>query len=484
MSELSAGTPATSGEMAGVPMSLWGGRFSGGPAEALAALSQSTHFDWRLAPYDIAGSTAHARVLHAAGLLDDAELAGMLDALERLRVDVGSGAFLPVLADEDVHTALERGLIDRAGAELGGKLRAGRSRNDQIATLVRMYLRTEARAIAGLVLDVVDALVDQADAHPGAPMPGRTHLQHAQPVLLAHHLLAHAWPLLRDVERWTDWDRRAARSPYGSGALAGSSLGLDPAAVAAELGFDGPVENSIDGTASRDVVAEFAFVAAMAGVDLSRLAEEVILWATKEFGFVRLDDAYSTGSSIMPQKKNPDIAELARGKSGRMIGDLTGLLTTLKGLPLAYNRDLQEDKEPVFDQVDTLTVLLPAFAGMIATLTFDTERLALLAPQGFSLATDIAEWLVREGVPFRVAHEVSGACVRVCEERGIELWDLSDADLASVSPHLTPEVRSVLTVTGSMASRSAQGGTAPVRVAEQLLSARARSAELRSWATV
>ncbi|MHB1490725.1 MAG: argininosuccinate lyase [Cellulomonas sp.] len=484
MSELSTGTPGTSGEVAGAPMSLWGGRFSGGPAEALAALSQSTHFDWRLASHDIAGSTAHARVLHDAGLLDDAELASMLDALERLRVDVASGEFLPVLADEDVHTALERGLIDRAGAELGGKLRAGRSRNDQIATLVRMYLRTESRAVAGLVLDVVDALIDQAAAHPGAPMPGRTHLQHAQPVLLAHHLLAHAWPLLRDVERWTDWDRRAAHSPYGSGALAGSSLGLDPAAVAAELGFDGPVENSIDGTASRDVVAEFAFVAAMTGVDLSRLAEEVILWATKEFGFVRLADAYSTGSSIMPQKKNPDIAELARGKSGRMIGDLTGLLTTLKGLPLAYNRDLQEDKEPVFDQVDTLTVLLPAFAGMIATLTFDTDRMALLAPQGFSLATDIAEWLVRQGVPFRVAHEVAGACVRVCEERGIELWDLSDADLASVSPHLTPEVRSVLTVTGSMASRSAQGGTAPVRVAEQLASARARSVELRAWANV
>ena len=230
-------------------------------------------------------------------------------------------------------------------------------------------------------------------------MPGRTHLQHAQPVLLAHHLLAHAWPLLRDVERWSDWDRRAARSPYGSGALAGSSLGLDPAAVAAELGFDGPVENSIDGTASRDVVAEFAFVAAMIGVDLSRLAEEVVLWATKEFGFVRLDDAYSTGSSIMPQKKNPDVAELARGKAGRLVGDLTGLLTTLKGLPLAYNRDLQEDKEPVFDQVDTLGVLLPAVAGMVATLAFDTPRMAELAPQGFSLATDVAEWLVRQGVP-------------------------------------------------------------------------------------
>ncbi|MDQ0374477.1 argininosuccinate lyase [Cellulomonas humilata] len=466
-------------------VSLWGGRFAGGPSEALQALSQSTHFDWRLAGHDISGSVAHARVLHGAGLLTDDELTGMVDALERLRADVASGDFLPVLEDEDVHTALERGLIDRAGADLGGKLRAGRSRNDQIATLVRMYLREESRGLARLVLDVVDALVAQADRAGEAPMPGRTHLQHAQPVLLAHHLLAHAWPLLRDVERWVDWDARAARSPYGSGALAGSSLGLDPAAVAAELGFDGPVENSIDGTASRDVVAEFAFVAAMLAVDISRLAEEVILWATKEFGFVKLHDAYSTGSSIMPQKKNPDVAELARGKAGRLVGDLTGLLTTLKGLPLAYNRDLQEDKEPVFDQVDQLSVLLPAFSGMVETLEFDTDRLAALAPQGFSLATDIAEWLVRGGVPFRVAHEVAGACVRACEEHepAIELWDLTDDELVAISPHLTPEVRTVLTVEGSLASRSAFGGTAPVRVAEQLERARSRAAELRTWAS-
>ena len=464
-------------------LSLWGGRFAGGPADALAALSKSTHFDWRLAQHDVAGSIAHAHVLHAAGLLDDAEVAAMEAALRQLSADVASGAFLPAPDDEDVHTALERGLIERAGAELGGKLRAGRSRNDQIATLVRMYLREQARAISAGVLDVVDALLGQAAAAGDAPMPGRTHLQHAQPVLLAHHLLAHVWPLLRDVERLTDWDDRAALSPYGSGALAGSSLGLDPAAVAAELGFAGPVENSIDGTASRDIVAEFAFVAAMIAVDLSRLAEEVILWATKEFGFVTLDDAYSTGSSIMPQKKNPDVAELARGKAGRLIGDLTGLLSTLKGLPLAYNRDLQEDKEPVFDAVDTLLTLLPAFAGMVATLRFDTERLAALAPQGFSLATDVAEWLVRQGVPFRSAHEVAGACVRACEQRGIELSDLSDADLATVSPRLTPGVREVLTVQGSLASRSAYGGTAPVRVAEQLERARGAAIGARSWAS-
>src|SRR3712207_4250963 len=353
----------------------------------------------------------------------------MVDALGRLREDVVSGAFTPVPADEDVHTALERGLIERAGPDLGGKLRAGRSRNDQIATLVRMYLREQARTVSGLLLDVVDALLVQARSVGEAPMPGRTHLQHAQPVLVAHHLLAHAWPMLRDVERWVDWDARAARSPYGSGALAGSSLGLDPAAVAAGLGFDGPVENSIGGTGGRDGVAEFGFVAAMAGVDLSRLAEEVILWATKECGFVRLDDAYSTGSSIMPQKKNPDVAELARGKAGRLVGDLAGLLTTLKGLPLAYNRDLQEDKEPVFDQVDTLTVLLPAFAGMVATMRFDVGRMAELAPQGFSLATDVAEWLVRSGVPFRVAHEAAGGCVRAAESRGVGLDDLTDDEL-------------------------------------------------------
>ena len=322
---------------------------------------------------------------------------------------------------------------------MGGRLRAGRSRNDQVATLFKAYLRDQARVVAARVLDLVDALVAQARDHLDVVMPGRTHLQHAQPVLLSHHLLAHAWPLLRDVDRLRDWDARvAADSPYGSGALAGSSLGLDPRAVAMELGFTDSSANSIDGTAARDFVAEFAFVTAMTGIDLSRLAEEIVLWSTAEFGFVRLDDAWSTGSSIMPQKKNPDIAELTRGKSGRLIGNLTGLLATLKGLPLAYNRDLQEDKEPVFDSVDTLLVVLPAMTGLVATLTFDTARLAALAPQGFSLATDVAEWLVREGVPFREAHEIAGACVRRCEELGCDLPDLTDDQLAEISPHLTP----------------------------------------------
>jgi argininosuccinate lyase len=461
------------------PIRLWGGRFAGGPADSLAELSRSTHFDWRLARHDMAGSRAHARALHRAGLLEDDDLASMLAALDRLDADVASGAFVPSPADEDVHTALERGLIERAGAELGGRLRAGRSRNDQVATLFRRYLREQARVVAWLVLDVVDALVAQATRHVDVAMPGRTHLQHAQPVLLSHHLLAHVWALLRDVDRLRDWDRRTDASPYGSGALAGSSLGLDPNAVAEELGFSASVENSIDGTASRDFAAEFAFVAAMTAVDLSRIGEEVVLWATREFSYVTLDDAYSTGSSIMPQKKNPDVAELARGKAGRLVGDLAGLLTTLKGLPLAYNRDLQEDKEPVFDAVDTMTVLLPAFAGMVATLTFDTERLQSLAPQGFGLATDVAEWLVRQGVPFRVSHEVAGACVRFCEGRGIELADLTDSDLAAIHPALLPEVREVLSVEGSLASRNAPGGTAPIRVREQIDQARRAVTEAR-----
>jgi len=462
-------------------ISLWGGRFSGGPADALAALSKSTDFDWRLARHDIAGSRAHARALHRAQLLDDQQLADMLAALDQLENDVVSGDFLPAAADEDVHTALERGLLERAGADLGGRLRAGRSRNDQIATLIRRYLRQEAREITKLILDVVDALVNQAAAHPNAPMPGRTHLQSAQPVLLAHALLAHAWPLLRDIERLADWDKRAAISPYGSGALAGSSLGLDPQEVASELGFSDSVPNSIDGTSARDVVAEFSFVTAMIGVDLSRLAEEIILWATKEFDVIRLDDAYATGSSIMPQKKNPDVAELARGKSGRLIGNLTGLLATLKGLPLAYNRDLQEDKEPVFDAVDTLTTLLPAFAGMVATLEFNTERLAFLAPKGFTLATDIAEWLVRKGVPFRNAHDIAGACVQLAEAQGVELSGLKETDLAALSDHLTADVHQILTVTGSLASRDGRGGTAPQRVKEQLEEVRSASAQWREW---
>jgi len=459
--------------------SLWGGRFADGPSDALAALSKSTHFDWVLAPYDVTASKAHARVLHRAGLLTDEQRDGLLAGLDSLGDDVADGSFGPLPTDEDVHGALERGLIDRVGAELGGRLRAGRSRNDQVATLFRMWLRDAIKAVGAGVLDVAAALSTQAAAHPTAIMPGKTHLQSAQPVLLAHHLLAHAHPLLRDADRLIDLDKRTAVSPYGSGALAGSSLGLDPDAIADELGFLSSAENSIDATAARDFAAEAAFVFAMIAVDLSRLAEDIILWSTTEFGYVKLHDSWSTGSSIMPQKKNPDIAELARGKSGRLIGNLAGLLATLKAQPLAYNRDLQEDKEPVFDSVTQLRMLLPAMSGLVGTLTFDTDRIAQLAPLGYTLATDIAEWMVRQGIPFRVAHEAAGAAVKAAEARGVGLEELADDELAGIHPGLTAQVREVLTIAGSVDSRDARGGTAPVQVARQLGAVRDTADELR-----
>jgi argininosuccinate lyase len=447
----------------------------------LFALSRSTHFDWRLAPYDLAGSRAHAEALRKAGLLTDDEVAAMINGLDALDSEVATGAFLPAATDEDVHGALERRLIELVGTELGGRLRAGRSRNDQIATLIRMYLRDALRAVAAGLNNVVGAWHDQARDHLGVAMPGRTHLQHAQPVLLSHHLLAHAWPLLRNCDRIRDLDRRLAISPYGSAALAGTSLGLDPRFVAMELGFETSVANSIDGTASRDLVAEAAYICSQIAVDLSRLSEDVIIWVTHEFGFATLAEEWSTGSSIMPQKKNPDVVELARGKAGRLIGNLTGLLATLKGLPLAYNRDLQEDKEPIFDSIDQLLILLPAVTGMVATLTFHRERLEGLAPMGFSLATDIADWLVRQRVPFAEAHEIAGACVRRAEAEGLELTDLSADDLSEISPHLTSDVRSVLSVMGSINSRTGRGGTALVRVREQLDEVREAMKSVDAW---
>lgn len=461
---------------------LWGGRFSGGPTEAMAALSKSTHFDWVLAPYDVLASQAHARVLHKANLLSDEDFDTLIAGLQKLGADVADGSFGPDPSDEDVHGAMERGLIDRVGPEVGGRLRAGRSRNDQVATLFRMWLRDAIRDITAGVLDVVDALVAQADRHPEVIMPGKTHFQAAQPVLLSHQLLAHAQPLLRDVQRFQDLDKRLAVSPYGSGALAGSSLALDPEAIAQELGFDSAADNSIDATSSRDFASEAAFVFAQVAVDLSRLAEEIIAWSTPEFGYVTLADEWSTGSSIMPQKKNPDVAELMRGKTGRLIGNATGLLATLKAMPLAYNRDLQEDKEPIADSVVQLNLLLPAMAGLVGTLTFHPERLRALAPAGFTLATDLAEWMVRQGVPFRVAHEASGSCVRIAESRGVDLVDLTDEELAGVHEALTPEVREVLTIDGAVASRSTRGGTAGVRVAEQKERVREAANENRKWA--
>ncbi len=461
---------------------LWGGRFASGPSEAMALLSLSVHFDWVLAPYDIQQGKAHARALNRAGLLSDDDLAAMLAGLDGLLDDVQSGSFRPTQADEDVHTAIERGLLERLGPELGGRLRAGRSRNDQVATDFKLYLRDHARLIQSMVLDLAAALVTQARAHAYDAAPGFTHLQRAQPVAFGHELAKHAHALLRDVERFDDWDRRAARSPMGAGALAGSSLGLDPEAIAADLGFDSVMTNSIDAVSDRDFVAEFLFAATMLAVHISRLGEEICLWASNEFGWATLDDRFATGSSIMPQKKNPDSAELARGKAGRIIGNLTGLLATLKGLPFAYNRDLQEDKEPVFDTVGQLQMILPAMTGTVATLAFDAAVMGREAHAGFALATDIAEWLVRAGMPFRRAHEAAGACVQIAESRGVELDDLTDEELASVSPLLTPQVRSVLDVEGALASRDSVGGTAPSQVLTQVADLEAAIGRMRDQA--
>ena len=461
--------------------SLWGGRFEGGPAEALARLSVSVHFDWRLAPYDLLASKAHARVLHRAGLLDDGELVRMLAALDELTVETRDGSFALRVEDEDVHTALERGLLDKLGP-LGGKLRAGRSRNDQVATDLRLYLRDHARAVVSQLAGLEHALLEQAANHLDTPAPGMTHLQHAQPVLFAHQLLAHVQALARDVHRLRDWDLRASVSPLGSGALAGSSLPVDPVATAAELGFAAAAANSMDAVSDRDFVVEFLFCAALLGVHLSRYGEEVCLWNSTEFGWVTLDDAFSTGSSIMPQKKNPDIAELARGKAGRLIGHVTGQLAMLKGLPLTYDRDMQESQEPSFDAVETLLLVLPALAGMTATMTVHADVLEASAPLGFALATDVAELLVRNGVPFRDAHEAVGHLVMWCTAHGRQLDEVSDRQLADISPHLTPQVRSVLDVRGAIASRAGHGGTAPVRVAEQLEALRVLVADHQRWA--
>ena len=462
-------------------MRLWGGRFDDRPADAMAALSASVHFDWRLAKYDLLASKAHARTLRGAKLLDDHQLTRILEALEELSSDVAKGTFLPSISDEDVHTALERGLVEKLG-ELGGALRAGRSRNDQVATDLRLYLRDEVRSLANSLVALQVALLAQASQHVDSIAPGFTHLQHAQPVSFGHELAKHIHAFGRDLSRLRDWDKRTDFSPLGAGALSGSSLIDDPQATARELGFSGAVANSIDAVSDRDFVAELLFITSLIGIHLSRIGEEFTLWASREFGWVTLADSYSTGSSIMPQKKNPDVAELARGKSGRLVGHLTGFLVTLKGLPFAYNRDLQEDKEPIFDSLDTLQILLPAVTGMIETSKFDRERMARSAPVGFALATEIADWLVREGMPFRNAHEVAGQCVRFCESKGIELHEISEPDLAAIDPLLTTKMREVLTVESAVASRTSFGGTAPVRVREQLARLAQAIESDRTWA--
>jgi argininosuccinate lyase len=450
-----------------VSTKLWGARFRSPPDPALMNLSRADPTYFRLAPYDIVSSLAHARELERAGILTAGERATIDAALATIAGEFGAGTLHPIANDEDVHTFIERVLTERLGA-LGGKLRAGRSRNDQAANDLKLYLRAEARHVARHVLDLQDALVAQATQHVTTLAPGFTHLQPAQPIAFAHQLLAHAQCFARDVDRLVDWDRRHARSPLGAAALAGSAIATQPALSAAELGYDGPAENSIDAVGSRDHVAEFVFAAAMIGVQLSRLSEEIVLWASKQFAWIALDDAFATGSSIMPQKKNPDIAELTRGKSARLIGDLSTVMTLLKGQPFAYNRDMSEDKRAAFDAVDSLALVLPAMTGLVRTMRVDVARLHAQAGEGFTLATEVADWLSRRGVPFAEAHEITGALVRRCEDRGIGLEDVGDDDLAAVDPRLTPDIRACLTPEAAIAARKGHGGTAPAAIERQL----------------
>jgi argininosuccinate lyase len=457
------GTDGTGGaDEAGGAAVLWHGRFADGPDPALLALSVSIHFDRTLAEHDIRGSRAHVAGLHDAGIVDAAERAAIDHALDQVEAEIASGqaAFAP--SDEDIHTFVERRVTELAGPA-GGKLHTGRSRNDQVATDLRLFTRDQIDGVLAYVRDLARALLERADTAGDACLPGYTHLQRAQPVPLRHHLLAHGWTLLRDGDRLLDARRRVDVSPLGAGALAGSSLPLDPEATAARLGFAETFENSLDAVSDRDFVAEVLFDLALLGVHLSRIAEEVVLWSTDEFGFVRLPDAFATGSSMMPQKKNPDIGELVRGKSGRLIGDLTGLLATLKGLPLTYNRDLQEDKEPLFDAFDQTFRALSALAGLVRAVTYDTERMAAAAASPYLAATDLAEWLVERGMPFREAHAVVGALVRRSLDEGLELGDLVSED-----EHLGPEAAELLLPGRALARRRTRGGAGPEAVAAQL----------------
>ena len=445
---------------------LWHGRFEGGPSEALQALNDSLPFDQRMFREDIAGSRAHIRMLCDVGLFTEVERDGVLAALDTVEGEIESGSFVFAVNDEDIHTAVERRVTELEPA--GAKMHTGRSRNDQVATDLRLWTRGALDEVIDLVGRLQRTLLVQAEAAGDAYLPGYTHLQQAQPVALAHHLLAHGWALGRDVDRLREARRRTDVSVLGAGALAGSSLPLDPTITAAELGFGAVFDNSLDAVADRDFVADALYACSMLGVHLSRIGEELILWASTEFGFVTLDDGFSTGSSMMPQKKNPDIAELARGKAGRLVGHLTGFLTTVKGLPLTYNKDMQEDKEPLFDAIDTVCLTLLALDGMISTTTFNLEAMAAQADTPYAAATDLAEWLVARGMPFRDAHAVVGEKVRRALAGEGSLHELVAAD-----PQLGDEAAALLAPGVSVTRRTTRGGGAPAAVAEQITRFRA-----------
>ena len=443
-------------------MTLWHGRLSGGTADVVMDYSVSLHYDRQLAHDDLTGSRAHVRGLGRGGLLSEHEVSGLLAALDQVEAELDAGEFRFEPGDEDIHTAVERRVTEIAG-DVGAKLHTGRSRNDQIATDLRLYAKRELLAVASEIIALQEVLVLRSKEAGDIYLPGYTHLQRAQPVLLSHHLLAHGWALSRDVDRLIATVGRMDVSPLGAGALAGSSLPLDPDGVAEDLGFAGRFENSMDAVSDRDFVAEALFDLALLGVHLSRIGEEMVVWSTEEFGFAVLDDAFATGSSMLPQKKNPDVAELARGKTGRLIGNLTGLLVTLKGLPLSYNRDLQEDKEPLFDSVGQSRMALAALSGLLATVSFDAGRMQEAANGPAVAAVDLAEWLVEQGMPFRQAHGVVGGLVRDSIERHVPLVELVEAH-----PALGSEAVALLEPGVAVTRRTTPGSAGPLAVKIQL----------------
>lgn len=447
-------------------MTMWGGRTSKPTAEVVRQLNTSLPFDVRLYAEDIDASIAWSRALVGAGILSAAEQEQLEGGLEAVRQEFEGGDFQAEPSDEDIHSAVERRLTERLGA-VAGKLHSGRSRNDQVATDFRLWVMRACDRLDGMLHDLASALAQSAENYLNAPMPGYTHLRPAQPVTWGHWALSHAWPLVRDHDRLQAASASAATLPLGSGALAGSSLSVDRTALAASLGFSVVAGNSLDAVADRDFAAEFLFSAALLGVHLSRLAEGLILFSSPEFGFVRLDDAFVTGSSLMPNKANPDPLELARGKCGRLIGHLTGLLTTLKGLPSAYDKDLQEDKEPVFDAYDTLSVVLPALSGLTASLQIDEARMRAAIPPAI-FATDLADYLVEKGIPFRQAHRSVSQAVRAAEERGVDLSELPLVAYREIESAFEQDLFEVFDLEKSLARRAVIGGTAPGSLKDQL----------------
>lgn len=451
-------------------MKLWGGRFEKTTDHLMEAFNASIGFDRRLWVADIRGSIAYARALARAGLISPEEAACLMEGLQEVAREWAAGTFVIRPSDEDIHTAVERRLRELVG-EPADKLHTGRSRNDQVATDLRLYLMDGIPLLRRALTDLQKAIVDRAEEHIDVLMPGYTHLQRAQPVRFSHWLMSFFWAFQRDRERLDEVESRVAVLPLGSGALAGHSLGIDRDFLAAELGFRAVGENSIDGVSDRDFVAEFLFWAALLQIHLSRLAEDLILWSSVEFGFVELDEAYATGSSLMPQKRNPDALELLRGKAGRMIGHLTGLLTTLKGLPTGYNKDLQEDKEPLFDALDTLRLALPVATGVIRTLQVHPDRMAAALDDGM-LATDLADYLVERGVPFRQSHHLVGQAVRRAEMLGVPLRALPLEEFQAISPHFGPDLYAVFDHRRSVDRRVSEGGTALAALQAQITRAR------------